>query len=65
MLSEEQKNSLREVLYNKSVRELVELIIEMQEEVEESKLLRRRFMQIRNLVLDPEERRKPGRPKKD
>lgn len=64
-MTPEQKNSLREVLYNKSVRELVELIIEMHEEVEESKLLRRRFMQIRNLVLDPEERRKPGRPKKD
>lgn len=61
--SEEQKNTLRETLYNKSVRELVEMLIAMQEEVDEAKQIRRRFKQIQNLLKDPEERRKPGRPK--
>lgn len=64
MMTEDQKNAIRETLYNKSVRELVEMLIDAQEELEEAKQLRRRMMQIRNLVLDPEERRKPGRPKK-
>lgn len=64
MLSEEQKNALRETLYNKSVRELVEMLIIAQEELEEAKQIRRRFSQIKNLLKDPEERSKPGRPKK-
>lgn len=64
MLSEEQKNALRETLYNKSVRELVEMLIVAQEELEEAKQIRRRFSQIKNLLKDPEERSKPGRPKK-
>ena len=63
MLSDEQKNALRETLYNKSIRELVEMLIAMQEEVDEAKQIRRRFKQIQNLLKDPEERRKPGRPK--
>jgi uncharacterized membrane protein len=63
MLSEEQKNALRETLYNKSIRELVEMLIAMQEEVDEAKQIRRRFKQIQNLLKDPEDRRKPGRPK--
>ena len=64
MLSEEQKNALRETLYNKSIRELVEMLIATQEEVEEAKQIRRRFKQIQNLLKDPEERRRPGRPSK-
>ena len=64
MLSDEQKNALRETLYNKSIRELVEMLIAMQEEVDEAKQIRRRFKQIQNLLKDPEERRKPGRPSK-
>ena len=64
MMTEDQKNAIRETLYNKSVRELVEMLLNAQEELEEAKQLRRRIMQIRNLVLDPDERRKPGRPKK-
>lgn len=64
MLSEEQKNALRETLYNKSIRELVEMLISMQEEVDEAKQIRRRFKQIQNLLKDPEERRRPGRPSK-
>lgn len=64
-MTEEQKNAVRENLMNKSVRELITIIIEQQEEVEEAKTIRRRFMQIRNLVLEPEERRRQGRPRKD
>lgn len=62
-MTEEQKNEIRQVLYNKSVRELIEMIVVMQEEVEDAKKIRRRFMQIRNLVLEPAERSKPGRPR--
>lgn len=62
-MTEEQKNEIRQVLYNKSVRELIEMIVVMQEEVEEAKKIRRRFLQIRNLVLEPAERSRPGRPR--
>ena len=62
-MTEEQKNEIRQVLYNKSVRELIEMIIVMQDEVEEAKKIRRRFLQIRNLVLEPAERSRPGRPR--
>lgn len=64
-MTEEQKNALRENLLNRSVGELISIIIEQREEVEEAKSLRRRFMQIRNLILEPEERRRQGRPRKD
>ena len=63
-MTPEQQSALREQLYSKSIRELVEYIIQAQEELEEAKQLRRRFMQIRNLVLEPEERRPQGRPRK-
>lgn len=63
-MTEEQKNAVRENLMNKSVRELITIIIEQQEEVEEAKTIRRRFLQVRNLVLEPEERRRQGRPRK-
>jgi hypothetical protein len=65
MMTEEQKNALRETLYGKYVRELVETIINMAEVQEEYRMLRRRMSQIRNLVLEPEERRAPGRPRKE
>ena len=64
MLTEDQKNALREALYSKSIRELVEMIIDQQEELQEAKTLRSRMMKIRNLVLEPGERNKPGRPRK-
>lgn len=63
-MTPEQQSALREQLYSKSIRELVEYIIQVQEELDEAKMIRRRFMQIRNLILDPEERRPQGRPKK-
>lgn len=64
-MTPEQRTALRENLYNKSVNELVETILDCYHELEEAKKLRRRFMQIRNLLLEPEERRKQGRPKKE
>ena len=64
-MTDAQKDALRENLYNKSVRELVETILDCYDELEEAKQIRRRFMQIQNLLKDPEERRKQGRPKKD
>lgn len=63
MLSEEQKHAMREALMSKSVRELINIIIEQQEDIEAARQIRRRFMQIRNLLLDPEERKRPGRPR--
>ena len=64
MLSEDQKNARRELLYGKSVRELVEMIIQAEEELMEAKEIRRTLLQVRNLVTPKEERRKPGRPHK-
>ena len=63
MYTEEQKNARRGTLYTKSIRELVDYIIQLEEENQEAKDLRRRFMQVRNLVLEPNERRSPGRPR--
>ena len=63
-MTDEQKNTLRENLLGKSVRELIEMLIQAQEEVEEAKQIRRRFSQIKNLLLDPDERKRPGRPSK-
>lgn len=65
MLTEDQKNALRENLYGKSVRELVEYIIQVQEELQEAKEIRRRLIQIRNLATPKEERRSVGRPRKE
>ena len=65
MLSEEQKNALREVLLSKSVGELINIIINTQEELEEAKQIRRRFSQIQNLLKDPDERNGRGRPRKE
>lgn len=64
-MTPDQKDALRENLLGKSVRELIEMLIQAQEEIEEAKQIRRCFMQIQNLLKDPDERRKQGRPKKD
>ena len=64
-MTEDQKNALRENLYNRSVRELVEIIINQQEELQEAKEIRRTLMQVKNLVTPKSERRAPGRPRKD
>ena len=63
-MTPEKETAMRDVLMQKSVGELINIIISDQEELEEAKKLRRRITQIRNLALDPEERRKPGRPQK-
>jgi hypothetical protein len=63
-MTPEEKNTLREALLGKSVKELIEMLVEAQEELQEAKQIRRRFKQIQNLLRDPEERAKPGRPPK-
>lgn len=63
-MTEEQKAALRDQLYGKSIRELVNIIIAQEEEILEAKNLRARFVKIKNLVLEPEERRRQGRPRK-
>ena len=65
IMTPEQKDALRENLLGKSVRELIEMLIQAQEEIEEAKQIRRRFAQIQNLLKDPDQRSKPGRPRKD
>ena len=65
IMTEDQKQALRENLLGKSVRELIEMLIVAQEEIEEAKQIRRRFKQILNLCLDTDQRSKPGRPRKD
>ena len=64
-MTPEQRTAIRENLYNKSVKELVEALLDCYDELEEAKQIRRRFKQIQNLLLDPEERKKPGRPIKE
>ena len=62
-MTPEKETALREYLLGKSVKELIDLIVAAQDELQEAKEIRRRLMMIRNICLDPEERRKPGRPK--
>ena len=63
-MTDDQKQALRETLLSRPVKELIEIIVEAQEELMEAKNLRRRLKQIENLCKDPEQRNKPGRPKK-
>ena len=63
-MTPEQREAIRANLFNKSVNELVETILDCYDELEEAKQIRRRFAQIKNLLKDPEERSKPGRPPK-
>ena len=62
-MTPEKETALREYLLGKSVKELIDLIVAAQDELQEAKEIRRRLMMIRNICLDPEERRKPGRPR--
>lgn len=63
-MTPEQREAIRTNLFNKSVNELVEALLDSYDELEEAKQIRRRFKQIQNLLLDPDQRRKPGRPSK-
>lgn len=63
-MTDAEKQTLRESLLSRPVKELIEIIVEAQEELMEAKGLRRRLKQIENLCKDPEQRNKPGRPKK-
>lgn len=64
-MTPEKESAMRDVLMQKSVGELINIIISDQEELEEAKKLRRRMTQIQNLALDPDDRRRPGRPPKN
>lgn len=60
----EQRNARMEQLFNKPVSELVRMIVELEEENKKSKDYRKRLLMIRNLTLEPDERRPKGRPRK-
>jgi len=64
-MTEEQKNARRDFYYSKSIKELVDMLVEAEEELQEAKDLRRRIMQIRNIATPKDERRPQGRPKKE
>lgn len=59
-----QEERMRQLL-SKPVVELCEIILRLEEENAKVKEYRKRLVQIRNLALDPEERRGKGRPKKE
>lgn len=63
-MTPEKETALREYLMGKTVKELIDLIVAAQDELQEAKEVRRRFKQIINLCKDPEQRSKQGRPKK-
>lgn len=64
-MTDEYKELLRKSLMDKSINELVDMVIKQQEEVLEARAFRKTIMQVRNLVTPPAERRPQGRPKKD
>lgn len=55
----------REQLMRLPLTTLIDRIIRLENELEESRSYRRRLIQIRNLCLEPEERASRGRPKKE
>lgn len=64
-MTDQERNERYKKLMTQPVGVLIELIIKLEEENEKTRDYRRRLMQIRNIALDPDERRAPGRPKKD
>lgn len=59
---EERRQARMNNLYMKPVGELVRMIVELEEQVALTKEYRKRLLQIRNIALEPGERRRPGRP---
>ena len=64
-MTQEDKDKRYYQLLNQPVPALIERIIMLEDENEKTRDLRRRLMQIRNLTLDPGERRPVGRPRKE
>ena len=64
-MTQEEKDKRYYQLLNQPVPALIERIIMLEDENEKTRDLRRRLMQIRNLTLDPGERRPVGRPRKE
>lgn len=61
----EKRRARREQLLSKTINELVELIILLEEENEKTREYRAKLIKIRNLVVPDDEKRKKGRPTKD
>ena len=64
-MTDEYKELLRKSLMDKSINELVDMVIKQQDEILEARAFRKTIMQVRNLVTPPELRKKPGRPPKE
>lgn len=62
-MSPEERTARTEVLYGKSVRELIEIILSQEEEIQEAKVFRSKLIKIRNILSEPDEKRRQGRPK--
>lgn len=61
----EEREARRNVLYNKPVSELVNMIIALEEENTKAKEWRTKLIKIRNIITPDEERRSQGRPRKE
>lgn len=64
MTPEERQKRIAQ-LYQMPVNVLIELVVKLEEDVAETRDLRKRISAIRNLATDPEERRGKGRPRKE
>ena len=61
----EKRAAKRAQLYEKSVKELVDLILFQEEEIEKAKVWRSKLIKIKNIVATEGEKRRQGRPSKD
>lgn len=61
----EERNKRREQLMALPMNVLIELVIKLEEENKETRDLRKRLQQIRNIATDPGERNPVGRPRKE
>lgn len=61
----EERNKRREQLMSLPMNVLIELVIKLEEENKETRELRKRLQQIRNISTNPGERNPVGRPRKE
>lgn len=61
----EKRAAKRAQLYEKSVKELVDLILYLEDELEKAKVWRSKLIKIRNIVTPQDQKRRQGRPGKD
>ena len=55
----------RQVLYNKPVSELVNMIIALEEDLLKAKEYRKKLIQIRNIITPEGDKKPQGRPRKE